>query len=154
MELLFYGDKHYQNIEQFELTEEQLKYVRSPQENISLLKDYDSRYPIVGKVDENIVLFCVLDTNSEFKMQFEVENGIYVRSFSTDVNYVRQGYAKQALRLLPQFIRNHFKHVENIVLIVDEPNTIAKNMYIDAGFIVGKCINGERYKGNLMYYKL
>lgn len=76
MELLFYGDKHYQNIEQFELTEEQLKYVRSPQENISILKDYDSRYPIVGKVDENIVLFLCstliasLKCNLKLKMEF------------------------------------------------------------------------------------
>ncbi|WP_414044321.1 GNAT family N-acetyltransferase [Macrococcus animalis] len=138
-------------LEQFELTEEQLKFVKSPKTNVEVANEDNNRTPIFCLNEEGKpVVFFVLHEHSEYEHAFDVENSIYVRSFATDHRHLRKGYAKQALLALPEFIRHHFPHIKYITLLVDVPNTAAKEMYLKLGFIQGKEIKGERYPAYTM----
>ncbi|MCU7556922.1 GNAT family N-acetyltransferase [Macrococcus capreoli] len=140
---------------QFELTESQLKFVKSPDENIKIAKVDQNRTAIFGINEEgNPVVFFVLHEHSEFEHEFDVPNSIYVRSFSTDCRYLRKGYATQALTALPNFLKTYFPHIEYITLLVDVPNDSAREMYIKQGFIQGKRIEGERYPAYCMTKKI
>lgn len=155
MKLVKWDASFSQLIEDYQLTEEQLKFVKSPQVNREEAKSFPSRQLIFGLNDEGTaVVFFVLDTDSEYKEQFGVENGIYIRSFSTDTRYVRQGYAKSALQALPDFLANDYSDVEYITLIVDEPNDSAKEMYLKQGFELGELVQGPRYLGYTMIKKI
>lgn len=155
MKLIRYTQNHEDLLEQFELTEEQLKFVKSPEVNISVAKEDANRSPIFGLNEEGIpVVFFVLHEHSEFEIKFEVDNSIYIRSFATDYRHLRNGYAKQALIALPEFIMSHFPHIKYITLLVDVPNTVAHDMYLKLGFEQGKQIEGERYPAYCMIKKI
>ncbi|QRN48785.1 GNAT family N-acetyltransferase [Macrococcoides bohemicum] len=85
----------------------------------------------------------MLHEHSEFESKFEVDNSIYLRSFSTDNRHLRQGYAKQALFALPEFIMSNFPHIKYITLLVDVPNIVAHDMYLKLGFVQGNQVEGE-----------
>ncbi|UTH02542.1 GNAT family N-acetyltransferase [Macrococcoides canis] len=154
MELKFYNDSLHDYVEKYTLSKEQLKFVRSPGNNIEIAKYNKQRYPVLGFDNEKCVSFFVLDMESEFKEQFEVIDAVYLRSFSTDYRYLRRGYARQMLTCAPKFIHEHFPDIKYIALLVDDPNIHAQTLYQKAGFTIGKQIKGERYDGHLMYYEI
>lgn len=151
MKLIQYTHHNKDLLEQFELTDEQLRFVKSPEVNISVAKEDANRTPIFGLNEAGIpVVFFVLHEHSEFESKFEVDNSIYIRSFATDYRHLRNGYAKQALIALPEFIMSNFPHIKYITLLVDVPNTVAHDMYVKLGFKQGKKIKGERYPAYCM----
>ncbi len=155
MKLIRSTHYHEDLLEQFELTEEQLKFVKSPEVNINVAKEDTNRTPIFGLNEEGIpVVFFVLHEHSEFESKFEVDNSIYLRSFSTDNRHLRQGYAKQALIALPEFIMSNFPHIKYITLLVDVPNIVAHDMYLKLGFVQGNQVEGERYPAYCMVKKI
>lgn len=155
MKLIPLSDNNMVYLEQFELTEAQLKFVKSPKKNVEVAKADNNRTPIFGlNENDEPVVFFVLHEHSEYEHAFDVENSIYVRSFATDYRHLRKGYAKQALSAFSEFIRHHFPHIEYITLLVDIPNTAAKEMYLKLGFEQGKCIEGERYPAYCMMKKI
>ncbi|WP_414054404.1 GNAT family N-acetyltransferase [Macrococcus equi] len=155
MKLIPYTDNFQYDINQFELTEEQLKFVKSPKENLEVAKNDANRQPVFGINKEGIpVVFFVLHLHSEFEHEFGVKNSIYVRSFSTNNRYTKRGYAKQALQLMPAFIHQHYDNIDYITLLVDLPNEIAREMYIKQGFTQGQQINGERFPAYCMIKKI
>ncbi|MCH4985869.1 GNAT family N-acetyltransferase [Macrococcoides goetzii] len=155
MKLIQYTHHNKDLLEQFELTDEQLRFVKSPEVNVSVAKKDSNRTPIFGLNDEGkAVVFFVLHEHSEFESQFKVDNSIYIRSFSTDHRHLRKGYAKQALIALPEFIMSHFPHIKYITLLVDVPNSVAHDMYLKLGFEQGNQIEGERYPAYCMIKKI
>lgn len=151
MKLKHYQPQFKQDIEDFQVTREQLLFVRFPQDNIPLSEKVPSRKPILGfNNDGDCVVFFVLQEHSEFEKDFDLPNSIYVRSFVTDKRHLHRGYAKSALLALPQFLKKEFPHIDYITLLVDHPNTIAKEMYHKCGFTEGKLIDGERYPAYTM----
>ncbi len=142
-------------IDQFQLTKEQLAFVKSPQENIVDAQEDENRTPIlVFNEQDEFVTFFVLHKHSEFEDCFEVDNSIYIRSFSTDRRFLRKGYAKATLLELPAFVTKEFPEIDYITLLVDVPNAHAKKMYEDCGFVAGKVVEGARYPAYTMIKKV
>ncbi|ULG72252.1 GNAT family N-acetyltransferase [Macrococcus brunensis] len=150
MKLSFYDENMQQTLKAFQLTDEQLRFVKSPQLNVEEAKNMPSRKPVFGFDEGNAVVFFVLDTDSEYKEKFNVSHSIYIRSFAVAPRYVRQGFATAALEALPDFVRAHYPDVEYITLIVDEPNPGAKELYLKQGFELGDAVQGPRYPGYTM----
>ncbi|ULG74518.1 GNAT family N-acetyltransferase [Macrococcus brunensis] len=150
MQLEFYDETMSQTLQSFQLTDEQLRFVKSPQLNVKEAEKMPSRKPVFGFDRENAVVFFVLDTDSEYKEKFNVCHSIYIRSFAVAPDYARQGYATAALKALPDFVRTHYAEIEYITLIVDEPNPGAKELYLKEGFELGDAIQGPRYPGYTM----
>lgn len=91
--------------------------------------------PILGMIAEKLVCFFVLDEGEDRERYSTNPNSLLLRAFSTDSREVRKGYALQSLQLLPDFIKAHFPHIDEVLLGVNERNKPAANLYLKAGFI-------------------
>lgn len=155
MQFKIYEKNLQKYIDQFQLSQEQLLFVKSPEENVEMAKKDLKRIPmLVFNDSDDCVVFFTLHEHSEFEHLFGLNNSIYIRSFSTDHRFLRNGYAKKTLLELPDFLIEYFPHIDYITLLVDEPNSMAKQMYLDCGFQDGKLVPGERYPAYTMIKRI
>lgn len=155
MLLIFYEDKAQNLVEQYTLTEEQLRYTKSPKESIELAKQDNSRHAILAMDGNKLVTFFILHEKEGVTPYSSNEQALLIRSFSTDFYEQGKGYAKTALHLLPDFVRKHFPHINELVLGVNVPNVAAQELYKRCGFVdEGRQAKGLREELKVMSYYL
>ena len=137
MELCFYNEKFCKEIEQYTLTDEQLRFTGTPQDNIELSKQDSDRYSILAMENEQLVTFFVLHENEGVKPYSTNDKAILIRAFSTDFHHQGRGYAKQALLQLPTFVESHFSDINELVLAVNVKNEAAQCLYKKCGYVDG-----------------
>lgn len=81
-----------------------------------------------------LVTFFDLHKNEGVKPYSHNDNAILLRALSTDIYCQGKGYAKQALMILPSFIKENFKDINEVVLAVNVKNKIAQELYKKVGF--------------------
>ncbi|MFJ8262163.1 GNAT family N-acetyltransferase [Rummeliibacillus sp. NPDC094406] len=143
MELYIYTDKYNELIENYKLTEEQMKFTGTPIECIEISNEDADRSSILAIELEQLVTFFDLHKNEGVKPYSQNHNAILLRAFSTDARQQGKGYAKKALQLLPQFVKNDFSDIDEIVLAVNVANVAAQSLYKKCGFVD----NGVRTMG-------
>lgn len=84
MQLMFYDDKVQNLVEQYTLTEEQLRYTKSPKESIALAKQDTSRHAVLAMDGNKLVTFFVLHEKEGVTPYSSNEQALLIRSFSTD----------------------------------------------------------------------
>ncbi|MBE5105885.1 GNAT family N-acetyltransferase [Bacillus thuringiensis] len=149
MQLYFYDEKFRSRINLYTLSEEQLCYTGLPKESIKLSDKDSDRNSILVMKDKELVTFFVLHTNNGVKPYTDNEKAILIRAFSTDFHHQGRGYAKQALKILPDFVRINFLGTNEIILAVNVKNVAAQSLYKKCDF----CDNGVRrmgWKGELI----
>jgi len=140
-------------VEQYTLTEEQLRYTKSPKESIALAKQDNSRHAILAMDGKQLVTFFVLHEKEGVTPYSSNEQALLIRSFSTDFYEQGKGYAKTALQLLPDFVRKHFPYINELVLGVNVPNRAAQELYKRCGFVdEGRQAMGLREELKVMSY--
>lgn len=155
MTLMFYKDNAQSLIEKYTITEEQLRYTKSPQENIELARQDNSRHAILAMVGDKLVTFFVLHEKEGVKPYTSNDQALLIRSFSTDFHEQGKGYAKKALQLLPDFVRQHFPHINELVLGVNVPNIVAQALYVKCGFVdEGRQVMGYQDEIKVMSYSM
>ncbi|HWI46907.1 MAG TPA: GNAT family N-acetyltransferase [Rummeliibacillus sp.] len=155
MELNIYTDQHNELIEDYKLTEDQLRFTGSPKECIELSNEDADRSSILAIEQEQIVTFFVLHKNEGVKPYSLNPDAILLRAFSTDARHQGKGYAKKALQLLPQFVKNNFSGIDEIVLAVNVANVAAQSLYKKCGFVdEGVRTMGEKGELIIMSYYL
>ncbi len=145
IKLSFYKKEHYSRLQSFYLPPFQKSFTALPLEILEIsLKDED-RFPIVIEMNQHIVGFFVLHKGHEIREYTSNPNGMLLRALS--INYCEQGkgYGTNALKVLPAFIKEHFKETTEVVLAVNHNNSIAKKLYERIGF----CYKGRRRYGFL-----
>ena len=135
MELYFYDGRFKGAVENFHLTEEQLTYTVHPKECIKLSNEDSERSSILAVEEDKLVTFFVLHKNQGVKLYSNNNNAILLRAFSTDSRYQGRGYAKMALMLLPEFVKENFKETNEIVLAVNVKNYAAQGLYKKCGYV-------------------
>ncbi|QDQ03091.1 GNAT family N-acetyltransferase [Lysinibacillus fusiformis] len=135
MQLKFYEETDKQWIEQYAITEQQLRYTKSPQVSIELAKNEASRHPVLAMKEGKLVTFFVLHEKEGVIPYSANEQAILIRSFSTDFHEQGKGYAKEALQLIPSFVQRYFPAINELVLSVDMPNRAAQELYKKCGFV-------------------
>ncbi|RHW40203.1 GNAT family N-acetyltransferase [Lysinibacillus yapensis] len=143
MQLVFYDRSYHDLIEQYQITEQQLKFTGAPIESNRLTELDSDRYAILAIQEGNLVTYFNLHKNEGVKPFADNPSAILLRAFSTDNRYRGKGYAKEVLKLLPSFIKEHFKEIDEIVLAVNKENDVAQKLYVKCGFID----HGERRMG-------
>jgi len=143
MELCFYVEGFKKVIEQYQITEEQLKFTGSPIESMKLVNEDPNRFAILAIEEGKLVTYFNLHKDDGVKPFSTHPNAILLRTFSTDFRYQGKGYAKQALKLLPSFIKQHFSNINEIVLAVNVRNEAAQALYKKCNFVD----EGERRMG-------
>ncbi|MEY2194235.1 GNAT family N-acetyltransferase [Neobacillus sp. BF23-41] len=144
MQLYFYDERYKNDIENYQLSEEQLRFTGTPTECIKLSNEDPDRYSILAMDQENLVTFFNLHKNEGVKPFSNNDRSILLRAFSTDFRHQGKGYAKNVLLQLPSFVKEHFIETNEIVLAVNLQNTVAQGLYKKCGFID----EGERRMGN------
>ncbi|HZG59926.1 MAG TPA: GNAT family protein [Anoxybacillus sp.] len=134
VQLCFYGPEHDVVLQTFYLPTEQEKFTALPTEVIDLSIQDENRYPVVILNRDTPVGFFVLHDGKDIQSFTNNLNAMLLRALS--INYIHQGkgYAKKALQLLPKFVMNHFPHINEIVLAVNEKNLAARRLYEKSGF--------------------
>ncbi|SDN87965.1 GNAT family N-acetyltransferase [Bacillus sp. OK048] len=135
MQLYFYNDSFKNAIEDYELTDEQLRYTGIPKDCIELSNEDSERYSILAIEEDKLLTFFVLHKNEGVKPYSNNNNAILLRAFSTDLRYQGKGYAKKAMMLLPEFVKQSFSEINEIVLAVNLKNEIAQGLYKKCGFV-------------------
>ena len=143
MQLYFYDERYKHIIEQYHLSEEQLRFTGTPIECIKLSNEDPNRYSVLAMDQENLVTFFDLHKNEGVKPYSKNDRSILLRAFSTDFRYQGKGYAKNVLLQLPSFVKEHFIGTNEIVLAVNLQNIVAQGLYKKCGFID----EGERRMG-------
>lgn len=143
MQLFFYNINFKKDIDQYQITEEQLRFTGRPIDSIQLSEEDPDRYSILAMEGHQLVTFFDLHKNEGVKPYSKNEQAILIRAFSTDFRYQGMGYAQQALRLLPDFVRENFSGINEIVLAVNLQNKVAQAVYQKCGYID----EGERRMG-------
>ncbi|MEH7389207.1 GNAT family N-acetyltransferase [Bacillus sp. JJ1474] len=135
MELHFYNDRFKDSIEQYTLSEEQLSFTGTPKECNELSNIDPERYSILGIEGEQLVTFFVLHKNEGVKPYSNNKNALLLRAFSTDFHHQGKGYARQSIKLLPEFVRSYFPEINEIILAVNLKNEVAQGLYKKNGFV-------------------
>ncbi|WP_413305212.1 GNAT family protein [Bacillus sp. 1P10SD] len=143
MQLYFYDEKFKTDIEQYQITEDQLRFTGKPQDCVRLSQEDVDRYAIVAMEENQLVTYFDLHKNEGAKPYSNNKNAILIRAFSTDSRYLGKGYATKALKLLPDFVKEHFPEMDEMVLGVNLANEAAQALYKKCGFID----EGERRMG-------
>lgn len=149
MKLHFFSDHFQEQIESYNIDNEQLRFTRHPLDCIELSKHNLNRHSIVAIENEELVTFFVLHEKEGVIPYSNNPNAILLRAFSTDKYQQGKGYAKQALSLLPEFVKENFNHINEIVLAVNIQNVVAQGLYNKCGF-VDEGVRNESEKGALI----
>lgn len=134
MKLHFYDESFKRVIYGYTLTKEQRRYTGTPEECIKKSQVDPDRHSILVMEKGELVTFFVLHMNEGVKPYTNNEKSILVRGFSTDFYHQGKGYAKQSLKLLPDFVRKKFPGVDEIILAVNIQNLAAQSLYKKCGF--------------------
>lgn len=118
----------------YQLTPAQLRYTGTPELPIQLSQTYSFIHPFVGIDKEAVTNFFVLDEKKDVALYTDNPQAILLRSFSTDCRHLNKGYAKSVMLHLPNYVKQHFPDCNEIVLAVNQQNTLAQKLYQTCGF--------------------
>ncbi|MEH7087076.1 GNAT family N-acetyltransferase [Neobacillus drentensis] len=143
MQFYFYNEGFKNAIDQYQLNEEQLRFTGDPRDCIKLSNEDSERSSILAMENNHLVTFFVLHINEGVKPYSDNDHAILLRAFSTDFRHQGKGHAKQVLMQLPDFVKENFREINEIVLAVNVGNAAAQALYKKCGFID----EGERRMG-------
>ncbi|WDF49056.1 GNAT family N-acetyltransferase [Paenibacillus sp. KACC 21273] len=139
VELTLYRPEYLADLTQFHLPEEQLQFTALPVDSLEEALTDPQRYPIVIMTEREVVGFFVLHTGQGILDYDDYTDTLLaevmlIRALLIDSRYQGKGYARQAMELLPAWVRYHFPFIHELLLAVNERNVAAQHTYTVAGF--------------------
>ncbi|KRT89973.1 GNAT family N-acetyltransferase [Bacillus glycinifermentans] len=131
IELTHCSKEHLPVLKGFELPEEQRRFTALPRD---VMQSGDGQYPIVIVSEGTPVGFFLLHSTERVKDYSTNPNAMLLTALSIDHRQQRKGFAKKGLLKLASFIKQEFKHCDEIVLVVNQKNIPARRLYEKAGF--------------------
>ncbi|EST10863.1 GCN5 family acetyltransferase [Sporolactobacillus laevolacticus DSM 442] len=128
---------------------EDIQFTGHPREAVELAEKEPDRHAILILHGQALVGFFVLHGWAGAKKYTDDQHALLLRTFSIDTRHQGKGYAKQAMKQLPDFVRTNFSDIERVVLGVNRANYPAQNLYLRNGFsdtgrrVIGA--HGEQY---------
>ncbi|WP_442598973.1 GNAT family N-acetyltransferase [Neobacillus sp. D3-1R] len=134
VQLVFFEKKYEEKLLSFQLPEDQHQFTGLPVDVLEISIQDKNRFPIVISSDNEVVGFFVLHYGEDIRSFTSNPNAMLLRALSIDFNEQGKGYAKKAMQQLPQFVKNNFPQVNEIVLVVNKRNEGARVLYDKTGF--------------------
>ncbi|SDQ16022.1 Protein N-acetyltransferase, RimJ/RimL family [Chryseobacterium soldanellicola] len=154
--LKFYASEDFSELN-YALDETQIQYTSTAEMALQRIKERadGKAFPVTIFEDEKPSGFFVLDFgNDKFDLTDNV-NSVLLRSLSVNPQLQGKGIGKAAMLEVDQFVKNHFKDCEEIVLGVNFNNPGAYDLYIKVGYHhEGKTMIGRNGPQRIMYKKL
>ena len=131
--LRHYVPQDHSMLEAFQLSESDLKFVKTPEENITAAMSDNERYPIVVMDGRQCVAFLhyIVEKVAPFS---DNQNAVFSGSFSVDQRYRNKGIGKVVMEKLVPFITSTFQDINEIVLTVNTDNPHAMALYRQQGY--------------------
>jgi RimJ/RimL family protein N-acetyltransferase/heme-degrading monooxygenase HmoA len=139
-----YIPEYQQQLEKFELLEEQLAFTSLPGPALNICETDKGRHPVVILSGMEPAGFFVLYEGEEMPIYTSNEQAILLRAYSVSYPFQSRGIAKKSLKLLPEYVKRHFPHYNEVVLAVNLRNQAAQHVYQKAGFTdTGRTVMGR-----------
>lgn len=141
----------------YALDENQMRFTATAQQALQSISERDDNdaFPVTIFYNDQPAGFFVLDFGKDKLEITDNENSTLLRSLSVNPGMQGKGIGKAAMLELSDFVRNHFKTCNEIVLAVNQKNDSAYHIYLKAGYIYdGKTRIGRSGPQYLMYKKL
>ncbi|CAM2934565.1 GNAT family N-acetyltransferase [Chryseobacterium flavum] len=139
------------------LNDEQSQFTATAEEALQRIKereDHDA-FPVTILEGEQPVGFFVLDFGKDKFELTDNANSVLIRSLSVNPSMQGKGIGIAAMQKVDDFIREHFKSCNEIVLAVNHKNESAYHIYLKSGYLHdGKTRIGKSGLQYLMYKKL
>lgn len=119
---------------QYELSSEQREFTRLPQDIIRRDMEDPLKHFIIIKARGDVAGFFELDESDDRKPYSDNPHVLLLRGYSVDPDYQGRGVATGSIYALPDFIRQEFPEIDEVVLGVHVENTPAQRIYRKAGF--------------------
>lgn len=143
--------EHLEALNAFELPREQGQFTSLPNK---FQEATEGEYRIVILHGGEPVGFFLLHTTDRVKAYSSNSKAMLLTALSINHTEQGKGFAKQAMCLLEEFVKNEFPNCDEIVLAVNHKNISAQQLYLKVGFQdTGKRKDGpigEQFIMNLM----
>ncbi|WP_226536717.1 GNAT family N-acetyltransferase [Fictibacillus halophilus] len=130
-----FDDADLQTINQYTLPDEQAIYTSVPSLIVETFQSDQWNQPFVICSEGHVVGWFALYTDSSGNIYTNNKKAILLKSLSIDSRHQKKGYALEALRALPNVVKEQYKDKDEIILTVHDTNMAAINLYKKAGFI-------------------
>ncbi|CAH2716037.1 hypothetical protein BACCIP111895_03221 [Neobacillus rhizosphaerae] len=151
--LEFYHSEIRPQLKHYFLSDEQLQYTAHPLDAIVACENDTDRFPVMILYDEKPAGFFVLHGWEGVKEYTDNKKALLLRAYSVNSSFQRKGIAQRSLQLLPDFVNKHFPEINEVILTVNQQNTLAQHVYKKGGFI-DKGARAMGSKGLLFIYHL
>jgi len=110
-------------------------FTATPQTALAIAIGNPDRLPVMILADTELVGFLVLIKNEDVReVGADPATAVLIRSLSISETQRGQGFATQALQLLPAFVRHNFPAATTLTLSVDHGNLPAQKLYEKVGY--------------------
>lgn len=109
-------------------------FVEKPMDALTESLHETEKHPILILKGSELVGFFILQLGKSITCYTDNPNALLFKAHSIDINYQGQGFAKQSLQLLPDYVHSHFPSIKEVVLAVDADNISSQMLYVRSGF--------------------
>ncbi|MBY0202330.1 GNAT family N-acetyltransferase [Paenibacillus cucumis (ex Kampfer et al. 2016)] len=153
--LVPYEEQYHQDLTRFTLKNEQVHFTALPAQVIEEAMINPDKDPIVILHQAVPVGFFVLHKGSEYVESVESDHKILIRALSISEQYQGKGYALDAMKQLPDWVREFHPEIDEIILAVNEANKAAYQFYVKSGFLdLGLTRMGNRGIQHILCYSM
>lgn len=130
-----FNEKYRIQLSEFILSEHQLNYTNVPEKILGSAIENINSIPFVVLNDcYDVIGFFVLEKYYEYPGFAIGKEAVFIRSLSINERYQGEGYGKKLILSLPHIVQKYIDDISDLYLVVDFENTIALNLYEEAGF--------------------
>ena len=130
----------------YDLDENQSMFTSSVENALHRIKERNDgkAFPITIFLDDKKVGFFVLDFGNDKLPLSEIQKCVLLRSLSINPDFQGKGIGKASMLQIDAFVRENFPDCNEVVLAVNEKNTLAFELYLKTGYLYeGKIIEGR-----------
>lgn len=132
--LASYSDEYIEGIKEYMLLPEQYLFTSYPLEVLEQGNQEYDKFPVLVLNNGKVVGFFCLYSGKRVAEVTTNHRALLLTSFSINYKYQKRGFAKQALYAISSYIKDHFKEIDEVVLVVNMKNIPAQSLYINCGF--------------------
>lgn len=109
-------------------------YVTKPMDALTESMHETEKHPILILKEDELIGFFILQLGVGVSEYTDNPKAILFKAHSIDLNYQGEGYAKESLELLSDYVRYHYPWINEIVLSVSIDNISSQMLYVRSGF--------------------
>ncbi|MBV8326312.1 GNAT family N-acetyltransferase [Chryseobacterium sp.] len=120
----------------YDLDENQSRFTASVAKALKMIRERDDHFafPVTIFDGQQAAGFFILDFGDDKLELTDNKNAVLIRSLSVNPEMQGKGIGKAAMMKVDDFVREHFKDCNEIVLAVNQKNEAAYHIYREAGY--------------------